>query len=94
MPVRGKREVRYIVFRLEDPNDPESTRQPIGCFPHLDLAKKEADRYGSGGTVDAQGGSYSFDGARARQNQWRTDWINPNIYQGRQKKRDGSELHG
>ncbi len=91
--MRGKREVRYVVSRLDDPDDPESGRHPIGSFPFLDVAKREADRYGAGGRVDAEGGTYSSDGTRARHTQWQADWINPNIYQGREKRRRSSEIY-
>jgi hypothetical protein len=91
--LRGKREVRYVVSRLEDPDNPASGRDQVGCYPHLDLAKKEADRLGRGGCVDAEGGTYSSDGAHTRFTQWRTDWINPNIYQGREKRRPAPEIY-
>jgi hypothetical protein len=85
--VRGKREVRYVVSRLDDPGDPESRRHPVGCFSYLDLAKREADRCGPGSCVDAEGGTYSADGMHSRHTQWQADWINPNIYEGRARRR-------
>jgi hypothetical protein len=91
--VRGKREVRYVVSRLDDPDDPESRRHPIGCYPYLDLAKREADRVAPGSCVDAEGGTYSCDGMHTRQTQWQTDWTNHNIYQGREKKRRVPEVY-
>jgi hypothetical protein len=91
--VRGKREVRYVVCRLENPDDPQGARHQIGCYPFLDLAKKEADRAGAGSSVDAEGGSYSSDGGHTRHTQWRTDWINLNVYRGREKRRPGSEVY-
>jgi hypothetical protein len=91
--VRGKREVRYVVCRLEDPRQPEGRRQAIACYPYLDLAKKEADRHGPDARVDAEGGTYSSDGMRTRQTRWQTDWTNHNIYQGREKKRHVPEVY-
>jgi hypothetical protein len=85
--VRGKREVRYVVCRLEDPADPASRRHSMGCYPFLDLAKKEADRVGPEARVDAEGGTYSSDGAHSRHTQWQTDWTNPGVYQGRERRR-------
>jgi hypothetical protein len=92
-PVRGKREVRYVVSRLEDPDDPKSRRHRIGCYPYLDIAKKEADRVGPGSSVDAEGGSYSSDGMHTRHIQWQAEWINLNIYQGREKRRRAPDIH-
>jgi hypothetical protein len=89
--VRGKREVRYVVFSLEDPDDPESRRHPIGSFPYLDVAKKEADRYGPGSCIDAEGGCYSSEGSRHAR--WQADWVNLNIYQGREKRRRAPEVY-
>jgi len=91
--VRGKREVRYVVSRLADPDDPESGRHPIGCYPSLDLAKREADRAAPGSCVDAEGGTYSSDGSLTRHTQWQADWINPNIYQGRERGRRTPEVY-
>jgi len=91
--VRGKREVRYVVSRLEDPDDPESGRHPIGCYPYFDLAKREADRVAPGSCVDAEGGTYSSDGTHARYTQWQADWINLNIYQGRERRRHAPEIY-
>jgi hypothetical protein len=85
--VRGKREVRYVVSRLEDPADPESRRNSTGCYQYLDLAKKEADRLGPEARVDAEGGSYSSDGIHSRHTHWQTEWTNPDVYQGREKRR-------
>jgi hypothetical protein len=92
--VRGKREVRYVVSRLEDPDNPRSGREAIACYPYLDLAKKEADRHGPGACVDAEGGTYSSDGMQHRHTRWQTDWVNQNIYQGRQKRRPIPEGYG
>lgn len=92
-PVRGKREVRYIVSRLDDPDDPKGAREALGCFAFLDLAKREADRFGPGICVDAEGGSYSSNGMHSRQTQWRSDWVNLDIYRGRKRRRPASDLY-
>ncbi len=85
--------MRYVVSRLEDPADPESRRHSIGCYPYLDLAKKEADRLGPEAYVDAEGGSYSSDGLHCRHTHWQTEWINPAVYQGRQKRASVPEVY-
>jgi hypothetical protein len=85
--VRSKKEVRYVVSRLEDPDDPQGRRHALGSYPFLDLAKREADRLGPGTCVDAEGGTYSSDGAHNRYTQWRADWTNINVYRGRERKR-------
>lgn len=91
--MRGKKEVRYVVSRLEDPDNPDSGRHQIGCYPYLDMAKKEADRVGSGGCVDAEGGSYSSDGSHSRLTNWRADWINLNVYRGKERVRRTPEIY-
>lgn len=82
----SQKEVRYVVLRLEDPEDLESARDPIGWHRYLDLAKKHADREGAGTCVDAEGGSYRFDGPYRRRGRWYPEWTNRNLYQGRAKK--------
>jgi hypothetical protein len=84
--VRSKREVRYVVSRLRNPDDIESAREAIGCHPSLDLAKKHADRLGPGTCVDAEGGTYHSYGQSCRCVQWQMEWINRNLYQGGKKK--------
>jgi hypothetical protein len=84
--VRSKREVHYVVSRLTDPDDPEGGRDPVGWYPFLELAKREADRLGPCGCVDAEGGTYFFDGSYGRRTQWQADWTNRNVYQGRLKR--------
>jgi hypothetical protein len=90
--VRGKREVRYVVSRLEDPDDPAGKRDAIGLYSYLDIAKREADRLAPGTCVDAEGGTYSGDGGHGRRNGWQTDWTNLNVYQGRQRRRPQPEI--
>jgi len=82
----SQKEVRYVVYRPADPNNPESVRQTIGSHPYLDLAKKHADRSGPGTCVDAEGGSYHLDGPYRRRGQWRVEWTNRNLYQSGSKK--------
>jgi hypothetical protein len=83
--VRGKREVRYIVSRLKDPDDLEGERERVGWHPYLELAKRHADRMGPGTFVDAEGGTYYLDGPFGRRSRWEAEWTNPNLYQGRNK---------
>jgi hypothetical protein len=90
--MRGKREVRYVVSFLEDPGDPDSRRHSIGCYPFLDLAKREADRLGPEARVDAEGGTYCSEGIHNRRTQWQTEWTNPDVYQGREKRRRDPEV--
>ncbi len=90
--MRSKREVRYVVSRLEDPTDPEGGRLEISSHPYLDLAKKEADRLAPGTCVDAEGGTYSSDGMHTRCTHWKADWTNLNVYQGRARRRRVPEL--
>jgi hypothetical protein len=78
--------VRYVVSRLKDPGDVESDREPIGWHPSLDLAKKHADRVGTGTCVDAEGGSYHLHGPYSHRGQWRAEWTNRNLYQGGKKR--------
>jgi hypothetical protein len=84
--VRSKREVRYVVSRLKDLEDLESERVAIGWYPFLDLAKNHADRMGPGTFVDAEGGTYYFDGPYGRRTLWQVEWTNRNLYQGRNKR--------
>jgi hypothetical protein len=91
--VRSKREVRYVVARLENPDDPQSPRFALSCHAFLDLAKKEADRLAPGTCVDAEGGTYASDGAHARCSHWHADWTNLNVYQGRERRRRAPELY-
>lgn len=79
--------MRYVVSRLENPDNPESGRKAISCHAFLDLAKREADRLGPGTCVDAEGGTYSSDGTHARCTRWQADWTNLNVYQGKAKRR-------
>lgn len=81
------KEVHYVVSRLTDPADLESVREPIGWHPFLDLAKKHADRLGAGVCVDAEGGCYYLDGPYRRRANWRVEWTNRNLYQGRSKSK-------
>jgi hypothetical protein len=84
--VRSKREVRYVVSRLKNLEDLEGERVAIGWYPFLDLAKNHADRMGPGTFVDAEGGTYYFDGPYGRRTLWQVEWTNPNLYQGRTKR--------
>jgi hypothetical protein len=90
--VRSKKEVRYVVSRLKDPDDLEGEREAIGCHPYLDLAKKHADRLGPGTCVDAEGGTYYFDGPYRRREQWQVEWTNRNLYQGRKARSPAPEV--
>jgi hypothetical protein len=81
----SRKEVRYVVSRLENPDDIESGREPLGWHPYLDLAKKHADRMGAGTCVDAEGGTYRLDGPPGRRGEWRAEWTNRNLYQGGKK---------
>ncbi len=83
------KEVRYVVSRLQDPDDVGSPRQPIGWHPYLDLAIRHADREGAGTRVDAEGGSYHLEGPYRRRGQWLTEWTNRNIYESAKKVYDG-----
>jgi hypothetical protein len=84
--VRSKREVRYVVSRLKDPDDLEGEREAIGWHPYLELAKSHADRVGPGTFVDAEGGTYYYDGPYGRRTLWQVEWTNLNLYQGRRKR--------
>jgi hypothetical protein len=84
--VRSKKEVRYVVSRLKDPDDLEGERETIACHPYLDLAKKHADRLGPGTCVDAEGGTYYSDGPYRRRDQWQVEWTNRNLYQGGKRR--------
>jgi hypothetical protein len=88
----SKKEVRYIVSRLKDPDDLQGEREPIGWHPYLDLAKKHADRVGPGTCVDAEGGTYHTDGPYRRRERWQAEWTNRNLYLGRQKAVPVSEV--
>jgi len=78
--------VRYVVSRLKDLEDLEGERVAIGWYPFLDLAKNHADRMGPGTFVDAEGGTYYFDGPYGRRTLWQVEWTNRNLYQGRNKR--------
>jgi hypothetical protein len=84
--------VHYVVSRLTDPDDPEGGRDTVGWYPFLDLAKREADRLGPCACVDAEGGTYFFDGSYGRRTQWQADWTNRNVYQGRLKRSRAPEI--
>jgi hypothetical protein len=84
--VRSKKEVRYVVSRLKNPDDLEGERERIGCHPYLELAKKHADRLGPDTFVDAEGGTYRVDGHCSRRIRWEVEWTNRNLYQGRKKR--------
>ena len=84
--MRGKKEVRYIVSRLKDPDDLEGERERIGWHPYLELAKSQADRTGPGTFVDAEGGTYYSDSPYGRRTRWQVEWTNRNLYQGRKKR--------
>jgi hypothetical protein len=86
LEVRGKKEVRYIVSRLLDPDNREGKRETLGWHPSLELAKSQADRTGPGTFVDAEGGTLYFGGPTGRQTRWDAEWTNPNLYEGRHKK--------
>jgi len=84
--VRGKKEVRYIVSRLRDPDDLEGERERIGWYPYLELAKSQADRIGPGTFVDAEGGTFYVDGPYPRRTRWEVEWTNRDLYEGRKKR--------
>ena len=84
--MRGKKDVRYIVSRLKDPDDIEGERERIGWYPYLELAKNHADRTGPGTFVDAEGGTYYFGGPSARHTRWEVEWTNCDLYEGRKKR--------
>jgi hypothetical protein len=84
--VRGKKEVRYIVSRLKDPDDLEGERERLGWHPYLELAKSQADRTALGTFFDAEGGTYYFDGPYGRCMRWQVEWTNRNLCQGRKKR--------
>lgn len=84
--MRGKKQVRYIVSRLLDPDDLEGERERLGCHPYLELAKSQADRTGPGTFVDAEGGTFYRDGRFGRSGGWEVEWTNRNLYQGRKKR--------
>ena len=88
----SQKEVRYVVSRLENPDDLESAREPIDWYPYLDLAKKHADRVGAGTCVDAEGGTYYLDGPYGRRGRWRAEWTNRNLYQGGKKRLPAPEV--
>jgi hypothetical protein len=90
--VRSKRELRYVVSRLKDPDDLEGERETIGYHPYLDLAKKHADRLGPGTRVDAEGGTYYSDGSHARRTQWQVEWTNRDLYRGGKKRGPAPEV--
>ena len=82
----GKKEVRYIVSRLVDPDNPESERERLGWEPHLEPSQTHANRTGPGTFVDAEGGTFYFDGPHGRRTRWEVDWTNPNLYEGKKKR--------
>ncbi len=84
--MRGKKEVRYIVSRLVDPDDLDGERERLGWHPYLELAKSHADRAGPGTCVDAEGGTLYLDGPYGRRAHWEVEWINRNLYQGKKKR--------
>jgi hypothetical protein len=84
--VSSYRDVRYVVSRLKDPDDVDSVREPLGCYPFLELAMRHADREGAGTCVDAEGGTYHLEGPHGRRGQWLTEWTNLNLYQGAKKR--------
>jgi hypothetical protein len=84
--VRGKKEVRYVVSRLTNPEDPESEREMLGTHPFLELAKSQADRTGPGTFVDAEGGTFYCDSPHGRRTRWDVEWTNRNLYEGRKKR--------
>ena len=83
--MRSNKEVRYIVSRLKNPDDLEGEREIIGCYPYLELARRQADRRGPGTLVDAEGGTYSFDSHYGRRSRWHVEWTNRNLYEGKKK---------
>ncbi|OFW58651.1 MAG: hypothetical protein A2133_07970 [Actinobacteria bacterium RBG_16_64_13] len=84
--MRGKKEIRYIVCRLKDPDDLDSERETLGWHPFIELAKSQADRTGPGTFVDAEGGTLYFDGPSGRHTRWQVEWTNRNLYQGKNKR--------
>ena len=84
--MRRKKEVRYVVSRCKDPDDPEGERETMGSHPYLDLAKRHADRLGPGTRVDAEGGTYYSAGLYGRCDGWQVEWTNRDLYQGRKKR--------
>jgi hypothetical protein len=90
--VRSKKEVRYVVSRLANPDDLEGDREALSSHPYLDLAKKQADRIGPGTCVDAQGGTYFFDGPHRHRERWQVEWTNRNLYQGGRKRSPAPEV--
>jgi hypothetical protein len=89
--VSGKKEVRYVVSRLKNPDDPEGERERIGCHPYLELAKSHADRASPGTFVDAEGGTVHVASPYGRGIRWEVEWTNRDLYRGRNKRRPAPE---
>ena len=84
--------VRYVVSRLTNPDNLDGEREPISRHPYLNLARKHADLLGPGTCVDAEGGTYHFDGPRRRHGRWQLEWTNYNLYHGAGKRSPEPEL--
>jgi hypothetical protein len=82
----SRREIHYIVCRLKDPDDLEGERERVGSYPFLEPAKRHADRMGPGTFVDAEGGTFFYDGPYSRRTRWEAEWTNHDLYQGRRRK--------
>ena len=77
------REVRYVVWRLVDPGDPEGERDKLGWYYELGLAISQARRIGPGTCVDAEVGLCRDRGLGARHSRWQVEWVNRNVYEGK-----------
>ena len=89
--MRGKKDVRYIVSRLVDPDDLDGARETLGWYPFIELAKSHADRVGPGARVDAEGGTVYLGGPHGRSARWEVEWTNRDLYRGRKKRRPSPE---
>ena len=77
------REVRYVVWQLADPGEPEGERNKIGWYYELGSAISHARRTGPGTCVDAEAGICRDRGPGARRSQWQVEWVNRNVYEGK-----------
>ena len=80
------KEVRYIVCRLLNPDDPEGEREKLGSYPYLDLAINHANRTGPDAAVDAEGGTHYPGGPYGQCGRWEVEWVNRNVYRGKGRK--------
>jgi hypothetical protein len=76
------REVRYIVWQLADPGEPEGERDKIGWYYELGLAISHARRTGSGTCVDAAAGLY-YPRGPGQPSRWHVEWTNHDVYEGK-----------